>query len=64
MPGLQEQFASFAHKKAKGKWVWLKIEQEGLRKLWSMFPLTRVPVWYRFFEPQPKGLRLEPHKGV
>ena len=20
-----------------------------------MFPLTRVPFWYRFFEPQPSG---------
>ena len=35
--------------------VWLKIKQEGLR-LWSKFPLTRVPFWYRFFEPQPLGL--------
>ena len=34
-------------------WVWLKIKQEGLRWSWSMFPLTRVPFWYRFFEPQP-----------
>ena len=34
-------------------WVWLKIKQEGLRRFWSMFPLTRVPFWYRFFEPQP-----------
>ena len=34
-------------------WVWLKIKQQGLRKFWSMFPLTRVPFWYRFFEPQP-----------
>ena len=33
-------------------WVWLKIKQEGLRRFWSMFPLTRVPFWYRFFEPQ------------
>ena len=23
------------------------------RGFWSMFPLTRVPFWYRFFEPQP-----------
>ena len=34
-------------------WVWLKIHQEGLRRFWSMFPLTRVPFWFRFFEPQP-----------
>ena len=34
-------------------WMWLKINQEGLRRFWSMFPLTRVPFWYRFFEPQP-----------
>ena len=32
--------------------VWLKIKQQGLRRFWSMFPLTRVPFWYRFFEPQ------------
>ena len=35
------------------RWVWLKIKHQGLRKFWSMFPLTRVPFWYRFFEPQP-----------
>ena len=34
-------------------WVWLKIKQAGLRRFWSMFPLTRVPFWYWFFEPQP-----------
>ena len=22
-------------------WVWLKLKQEGLRRFWSMFPLTR-----------------------
>ena len=37
-------------------WVWLKIKQEGLRRCWSMFPLTRVPFWYLFFEPQPHDL--------
>ena len=37
------------------KWVWLKIKQEGLRRFWSMFPLTRVPFWHRIFEPQPSG---------
>ena len=36
-------------------WVWLKITQEGLRRFWSMFALTRVAFWYRFFEPQPCG---------
>ena len=35
------------------EWVWLKIKQEGLRRFWSMCPLTRVPFWYWFFEPQP-----------
>ena len=35
--------------------MWLKIKQEGLRRLWSIFPLTRVPFWYRFSEPQPNG---------
>ena len=39
------------------KWVWLKIKQEGLRRFWSMFPLTRVAFWYRFFEPQPNRFR-------
>ena len=35
--------------------AWLKIQQEGLRRLWSMFPLARVPLWYRLFGPQPHG---------
>ena len=34
-------------------WPWLKVKQEGLRGFWSMFPLAKVPFWYRFFEPQP-----------
>ena len=38
-------------------WVWLKIKQEGLRRFWSMFALTRAPFWYRFFEPQPRGVQ-------
>ena len=33
--------------------VWGKIEPPGDRRFWSMFPLTRVPFWYRFFDPQP-----------
>ena len=33
--------------------AWLKMKQEGLRRFWSMFLLTWVPFWYRFFEPQP-----------
>ena len=32
-----------------------QIKQEGLRRCWSRCPLTRVPCWYRFFEPQPNG---------
>ena len=40
-------------KQACGTWVWLKIIQQGLRRFWSMCPLTSVPVWYWFFEPQP-----------
>ena len=27
-------------------WVWLKIQQEGLCRFCSMFPLTRVLFWY------------------
>ena len=48
-------------------WQWLKIKQEGLRRFWSMFPLTRVPFWHQLFEPQPfvvaafKGRRWEEH---
>ena len=38
------------------RWVWLKIKQEGLRRFWSMCPLTRVPLRYRFFEPQPDDI--------
>ena len=34
-------------------YIWLKIKQEGLRRFWSMFPLTSVPFWFRFSEPQP-----------
>ena len=41
-------------------WVWLKIKQDGLRRCWSMFPLTKVLFWYRFFEPQPYFLRDRP----
>ena len=41
-------------------WVRLKINQEGFRRFWSMFPLTRVPFWYCFFEPQPCG-RIHTH---
>ena len=40
---------------ALGIWVWLNIKQEGLRRFWSMFPLSRVLLWYRFFEPLPYG---------
>ena len=35
-------------------------KQEGLRRFWSMFPLSRVPFWYRFFEPLPSVSPLEP----
>ena len=30
-----------------------QIQQERLRRFWPLFPLTRVPFWYQFFEPQP-----------
>ena len=30
-------------------WVWLKLKQEGLRRFWSMFPLTSVPFWVPVF---------------
>ena len=47
------------NKSKPGRGVWLKSKQEGQttgganRRFSSMFPLTRVPVWHRFFEPQP-----------
>ena len=47
---------SLAQNRSVLKWVWLKINQEGFRRFWSMFPLTRVSFWYRLFEPQPNGL--------
>ena len=43
-------------KQSTAIWVGLKIDQEELRRFWSMFPLTRVPFWYRLFEPQPSLL--------
>ena len=36
-------------------WVWLKIKQEGLRRCWSMFPLTRVPFWTFFLSHSHMG---------
>ena len=50
-------------------WVWLKIKQEGLGRFWSMFPLTRVPFWHRFFEAPPFVARsgaggLPVHRGA
>ena len=35
------------------KWVWLKKKELGLRGFQSLVPFTRVPFWFRFFEPQP-----------
>ena len=50
---LGEPMFEFAQQKhLKNTWVWLKIKQEGLRRFWSMFPLTRVPFWYCFFFPR------------
>ena len=37
-------------------WQRLKIKEPGLRRFWSIFPLTRVPLWCRFFEPYPTHL--------
>ena len=39
------------------KWLWHAVAQNETgganRGFWSMFPLTKVPFWYWFFEPQP-----------
>ena len=32
-----------------------KLNRKTKRRFWSTFPLTRVPFWYRFLEPQPHG---------
>ena len=32
-------------------------------RFWSMFPLTRVPFWYRFFEPRSRHLFWVSHRG-
>ena len=45
--------AQVAAKNGVATWLWLKITQEGLRGFWSVFPLTKVPFWNRFFEPLP-----------
>ena len=44
---------------ATQKWAWLKIQRsEGQAAgFGSMFPLARVPFWYRFCEPQPSDWR-------
>ena len=36
-----------------GIWQWLRSKELGLRRCWSIFPLTRVPFWCRLFEPYP-----------
>ena len=30
-----------------------KLNTRGKRRFWSIFPLTWVPFWYRFFDPEP-----------
>ena len=59
---MKQNLKKYVTTQISANWLWLKIKQEGLRRFWSMFPLTRVPLWYRFFEPQPiRGLGgLEP----
>ena len=51
-PGQAQDRVQICAKSKSWAWAWLKIKQ-GLRRCWSMFPLTRVPFWHRFFEPQP-----------
>ena len=33
-------------------WVWLNIEELGLRRFSALVPFAKVPFWYLFFEPQ------------
>ena len=46
---LRSFFGDFSHLQRQ----WLQIKEPGLRRFWSMFPLTRVPFWYRVLEPYP-----------
>ena len=52
---LRAPFRAAAHQgepvEMKGTSCKMAVAQ--LRRFWSMFPLTRVPFWYRFFEPYP-----------
>ena len=34
-------------------WLWLKIQDPGLRRCSSTFPFTSLPFWAPIFEPQP-----------
>ena len=34
-------------------WQWLKIQELGLHRFWSMCALTRAPFWDRILEPYP-----------
>ena len=51
---------AFGVAESPGEWVWLKIRQQGLRRFWSMFPRTTVPLWYRVFQSQPNGFSVRP----
>ena len=52
MPG-KIRHRNSAPKDRRVIWQWLKTTELGLRRFGSMFPPTRVPFWYRFFEPYP-----------
>ena len=41
---------------AGDKWLWLKIQDPGLRRCASTFPFSRLPFWAPIFEPQPNYL--------
>ena len=56
--GQPDKRSSQAPRTEAGIWLWLKIKEEGLRRFWPMIPLTRVPCWYWFFEPQPFGANM------
>ena len=45
-------------------WVWVKIKPPGDRRFWSMFPLTRVPLWFLIFEPHPCVSCCQPARQV
>ena len=70
--GRSSQKLLSASRSLHGRWVWLKIKQEGLRRFWSMFPLPGFHFGTGFVRHHPVGntprlpsssISLGDHKG-